>query len=393
MTEERGGKTTGKVTDHGVIGGIAQGERQPAVPRERSAANNLQLDVQDVHIAYGGPDIVKGVSLELDIGSIGCLLGPSGCGKTTLLRAIAGFEPVRAGEISLGGRVVSSACCFLPPEKRRVGMVFQDLALFPHLSVADNIAFGLRHLAAGTRRKRVAELLVLIGLEASGPLFPHQLSGGQQQRVALARAMAPRPELLLLDEPFSSLDMEIREKLAREVGRILKQEELTALLVTHDQFEAFAMADEIGVMAEGTLQQWDTAYNLYHRPRTRFVADFIGEGVLLPGVVRADGAVETGLGPLQGVGNGTAGNKPAAGSRVSVLVRPEDVVHDDASPLKAQVLRRDFRGANILYTLRLSSGHPVQALVPSHCSHAGGEMIGIHADVRHLVLFADQAAG
>ena len=349
----------------------------------------MQLEVDNVHISYGGPDIVKGVNLHLGGGAIGCLLGPSGCGKTTLLRAIAGFEPVREGEIHLGGRLVSSPCCFLPPEKRRVGMVFQDLALFPHLSVADNIAFGLRRLEARQRRRRVAELLVLIGLEESGPLFPHRLSGGQQQRVALARAMAPRPELLLLDEPFSSLDMEIREKLAREVGRILKQEELTALLVTHDQFEAFAMADEIGVLHDGRLQQWDTAYNLYHRPRTRFVADFIGEGVLLPGVVQADGAVETGLGLLQGVGNGTAGGKLTAGSRVSILVRPEDVVHDDASPLKAEVLRRDFRGANILYTLRLASGHPVQALVPSHCSHATGERIGIHADVRHMVLFAD----
>ncbi|MDF1613808.1 ABC transporter ATP-binding protein [Desulfurivibrio dismutans] len=349
----------------------------------------MQLEVKNVHISYGGPDIVKGIDLQLGGGAIGCLLGPSGCGKTTLLRAIAGFEPVRKGEIRLGGRLVSSHCHFLPPEKRRVGMVFQDLALFPHLSVADNIAFGLGGLDAKNRRRRVAELLVLIGLEESGPLYPHQLSGGQQQRVALARAMAPRPELLLLDEPFSSLDMEIREKLAREVGRILKQEELTAFLVTHDQFEAFAMADEIGVLHDGILQQWDTAYNLYHRPKTRFVADFIGEGVLLPGVVEAGGAVETGLGLLKGVDSGAGEEKITSGSRVSVLVRPEDVIHDDASPVKAEVLRRDFRGANILYTLRLSSGHPVQALVPSHCSHATGEMIGIHADVRHMVLFPE----
>ncbi|MFH7320040.1 ABC transporter ATP-binding protein [Desulfurivibrio sp. D14AmB] len=349
----------------------------------------MQLEINDLHISYGATPVVQGVSLHLDQGSIGCLLGPSGCGKTTLLRAIAGFEPVAAGEIKLGERVVGSPCCSLPPEQRRVGMVFQDLALFPHLSVGDNIAFGLGKIDTGQRWRRVAELLRLIGLEESGPLYPHQLSGGQQQRVALARAMAPRPELLLLDEPFSSLDMEIREKLAREVGQILKQEELTALLVTHDQFEAFAMADEIGVLFEGRLQQWDTAYNLYHRPRTRFVADFIGEGVLLPGVVSAEGGVETGLGRLQGVGDGTVRAAHPPGSRVSVLVRPEDVIHDDASTLKAEVLRRDFRGANILYTLRLASGDPVQALVPSHCSHAGGERIGIRADVRHLVIFAD----
>ena len=350
----------------------------------------MQLEVKDLHLSYGGPDIVKGVSLTLGGGAIGCLLGPSGCGKTTLLRAIAGFEPVRSGEIKLGDRLVGCPNCSLPPEKRRVGMVFQDLALFPHLSISANIAFGLRHLAAGQRQRRVAELLVLIGLEGSGPLYPHQLSGGQQQRVALARAMAPRPELLLLDEPFSSLDMEIREKLAREVGRILKQEELTALLVTHDQFEAFAMADEIGVINQGRLEQWDTAYNLYHRPKTRFVADFIGEGVLLPGVVRENGGVETGLGLLHGVGDGTVRAAHHPGSRVSVLVRPEDVVHNDSSPLKATVLRRDFRGANILYTLRLESGDQVQALVPSHCSHASGEKIGIRADVRHLVIFPEE---
>ncbi|MDZ7642672.1 MAG: ABC transporter ATP-binding protein [Desulfurivibrio sp.] len=259
----------------------------------------MQLALQAVRVAYGGPDIVKGVSLGLAGGTIGCLLGPSGCGKTTLLRAIAGFEPVVSGEIRLGGRRVAGSGVMVPPEKRRVGMVFQDLALFPHLSNADNIAFGLRHLDTRQRRRRVAELLALINLEESGTLYPHQLSGGQQQRVALARAMAPRPELLLLDEPFSSLDMEIREKLAREVARLLKQEELTALLVTHDQFEAFAMADEIGVLREGELVQWDSAYNLYHRPHNPFVADFIGEGVLLPGVVKEGGVVATGLGDLR----------------------------------------------------------------------------------------------
>jgi iron(III) transport system ATP-binding protein len=348
----------------------------------------MHLAVNNVHIRYGEMDVVKGVSLGLAPGAIGCLLGPSGCGKTTLLRAIAGFEPVRTGEILLGGRRVAAPDTFVAPEDRRVGMVFQDLALFPHLSVADNIAFGLRGRSRGERNQRVGELLHLIGLEKIGPLFPHQLSGGQQQRVALARTMAPRPELLLLDEPFSSLDMQIREKLAREVRQILKKENMTALLVTHDQMEAFAMADEIGVMSDGCLQQWDTAYNLYHRPQTLFVADFIGEGSLLPGVITPEGAVDTRLGLLKANGNGVA--MGPAGSRVRVLIRPEDVIHDHGSAFKAEVIRRDFRGANILYTFRLAGGEQVQALVPSHCSHLSGEHIGIVADVRHLVLFPEK---
>lgn len=345
----------------------------------------MLLDVDKVEISYGGPNVVKGVSLGLAAGTIGCLLGPSGCGKTTLLRAIAGFESVRQGNITLHGRCVSRPGMVVPPEQRRIGMVFQDLALFPHLSIADNIAFGLRGQDGAQRRLRVAELLTLIGLEGSASVYPHQLSGGQQQRVALARAMAPRPDLLLLDEPFSSLDQEIREKLAREVRQILKEDGLTVLLVTHDQFEAFAMADEIGVMHDGLLHQWDSAYNLYHRPATRFVAEFIGEGALLPGVVLNEHQVQTGLGLLEG----DFSTPCTCGCSVQVLVRPEDVVHDNGCAIKAEVVRRHFRGPNILYTLRLASGELVQALVPSHCSHAAGERIGICPDVRHIVLFAD----
>jgi iron(III) transport system ATP-binding protein len=349
----------------------------------------MLLEVSHVEISYGGPSVVKGVSLHLAAGSIGCLLGPSGCGKTTLLRAIAGFEPLRGGSIALHGRVVSVARATLPPESRRIGMVFQDLALFPHLDIAANIAFGLRRLERSARRRRVTELLALIGLEASATAYPHQLSGGQQQRVAVARAMAPRPDLLLLDEPFSSLDQDLREKLARDVRQMLKKDGLTALLVTHDQFEAFAMADEIGVMHDGLLHQWDSAYNLYHRPTTRFVANFIGEGVLLSGVILNEHQIQTGLGIL----DGSFSSPCSRGRHVRVLIRPEDIIHDDELPIKAEVLRRHFRGANILYTLRLNNGDEVQALVPSHCSHATGDIIGIRPDVRHLVLFEDHCPG
>jgi iron(III) transport system ATP-binding protein len=279
----------------------------------------------------------------------------------------------------------------LPAEKRQVGLVFQDYALFPHLNVSDNIAFGLGHLAATERQRRVAEMLGLVGLAGEAKAWPHQLSGGQQQRVALARALAPRPRLLLLDEPFSNLDVELRERLSLEVRDILKHEGITALLVTHDQHEAFAMADEIGVMNEGVIQQWDTPYNLYHQPKNRFVADFIGQGVLLPGTVRGSHKVEIELGLLEGVSppecDGGSCLVYGEGAAVEVLIRPDDIQHDDASPLLAEVERRAFRGAEFIYTLRLASGTRLLALVPSHHNHAIGERIGIRLTVDHVVAF------
>jgi len=344
--------------------------------------NNL-LEVIDVEIGYGGAPVVRKVSFALAPGHIGCLLGPSGCGKTTLLRAVAGFEMLQGGEIRLRGQVVSHAGWSLPPEQRRVGMVFQDFALFPHLKVGDNIGFGLRHLSERERQARVVSLLELVGLPEFGNQFPHQLSGGQQQRVALARAMAPRPELLLMDEPFSSMDAELREQLAREVRAILKEEEITALLVTHDQYEAFAMADEIGVLHAGELVQWDSGYNLYHRPGNRFVADFIGQGVILPGTVSAMGQVQTELGTIPGAL--PPGCKP--GCKLELLLRPDDIQHDDESSLKAKVVAKAFRGAEFLYTLELASGTRVLCLAPSHHDHALGEALGIRVEVDHLVMF------
>jgi iron(III) transport system ATP-binding protein len=239
------------------------------------------LDVSQLSVHYAGrtQPAVDQVSFSLQAGEIGVLIGPSGCGKTTLLRAVAGLERATAGSIRLAGDMVSSPQVHLPPEARRIGMVFQDYALFPHLDVAGNVGFGLAHLPTAERRARVQEALDLVGLGQSGHLHPHQLSGGQQQRVALARALAPKPRLLLLDEPFSNLDVDLRERLAHEVRGILKAAGATALFVTHDQLEAFAIGDRIGVMHEGRLQQWDEAYALYHRPATRFVAEFIGHGV------------------------------------------------------------------------------------------------------------------
>ncbi|MCU4117909.1 ABC transporter ATP-binding protein [Variovorax sp. N23] len=218
------------------------------------------LHIQDLQLGYDGEHglhtVVDGFSLDLDAGRIGCLLGPSGCGKTTVLRAIAGFEPVRAGRIELGGVLLSAPGTHVPPEKRRVGMMFQEYALFPHLTAAQNVGFGLRRAAAAERDARVGAMLALVGLAEAGGRFPHELSGGQQQRIALARALAPTPALLLLDEPFSNLDGITRERLTVEVRGILKQAGQTAVLVTHNEHEAQVMADRIGTMHNGRLTGW-----------------------------------------------------------------------------------------------------------------------------------------
>jgi len=353
------------------------------------------LRLTDVSHAYGHHRVVDALSLSLGQGAIGCLLGPSGCGKTTVLRAIAGFEPVSAGDIRIKGATVSSASTHVPAERRRIGMVFQDYALFPHLTVAGNIGFGLHGVAGAARAARVAEMLATVGLASEGAKYPHELSGGQQQRVALARALAPGPDLLLLDEPFSNLDVDLRERLSLEVRDIIKQSGITAILVTHDQHEAFAVADEIGIMHEGRIQQWDTPYNLYHRPANRFVADFVGQGVFLSGEVLSASEVRMELGVLRGhIPAECSAGCLACGQtcRVAVLLRPDDIVHDDAATARAEVVAKAFRGAEFLYTLRLPSGARVLSLVPSHHNHAIGERIGIRLDVDHVVVFRNTEA-
>ena len=342
-----------------------------------------QLELNGVCVRYGDTVAVDGVSLSLSEGAIGCLVGPSGCGKTSLLRAIAGFEPIDNGSILLGGRIASAPCWGVAPQHRAVGMLFQDFALFPHRTVAGNIEFGLRGWSKSARADRVEELLALVGLEGLARRYPHELSGGQQQRVALARAIAPKPQLLLLDEPFSSQDIERRAQLAQEVRHILRREHVTALLVTHDQQEAFAIADCIGVMNHGHLHQWDDAYRIYHRPADLFVADFIGHGALLTGRVSGDGGLETALGTLKG----TLPPHMAAGDPAYLLVRPDDVLHDHTAERTATVTHRTFRGADFLYTLALDNGEEVLCLSPSHHDHPIGTRIGIRLELEHLVVF------
>ena len=354
----------------------------------------LQLSNLDVRYPGQCAPAVDGVSLGLPAGSIGVLIGPSGCGKTTLLRAVAGLTAVERGEVRLGGECVSCLGHNVPPEERRIGMVFQDYALFPHLDVGRNIAFGLHGMERLAQTQRIGEVLDLVGLPGSERRYPHELSGGQQQRVALARALAPRPRLMLLDEPFSNLDVELRERLAHEMRGILKAAGATALFVTHDQLEAFAIGDLIGVMQTGKLQQWDDAYTLYHRPATRFVANFIGHGVFVPASLyqsQTGVVVHTALGSLQNLSDCPLPSYYADG-QCDVLLRADDIVHDDASPVKARVIRKAFRGSEFLYTLHMQSGLQIQAHVPSHHDHAIGEWIGIRVQADHIVTFAREKA-
>ena len=342
----------------------------------------LQLDA--ISQRYARQTVVDQLSFSLQRGEIGCLLGGSGCGKTTVLRCIAGFETLSTGRIVLDGQLLADARLHTPAHTRQIGMVFQDYGLFPHLTVAGNIGFGLSALARDEQAQRISDMLVLVGLTGLADSYPHELSGGQQQRVALARALAPRPRLLLLDEPFSNLDVALRERLGQEVRDILKAAGATAILVTHDQNEAFAMADKIGIMADGRLQQWDTPYNLYHNPATPAIAGFIGQGVLLRGQMSGSHCVRLALGEFCGV----VPHHCQSCREVDVLLRPDDVVHDDNSPVSAEVLDKDFKGSYFIYTLKLDSGETVLAHVPSHHNHPIGSRIGIRLELEHLIAFA-----
>lgn len=329
------------------------------------------LEVKNVSLGYGANIVVQNVSMRLVQGEIGCLLGPSGCGKTTLLRAIAGFEPVRAGQIELEGRSVATPAHSVPPQLRDIGMVFQDHALFPHLDVAGNIGFGLHQMSKDQRVQRVQEMLVLVGLEGMGQRWPHELSGGQQQRVALARALAPQPTLLLMDEPFSSLDTSMRESIAREVRAILKQAKATALMVTHDQNEAFAMADNVGVMARGQLMQWGNAVEVYCAPSTMDVAQFVGEGVLLDAQVTVGGQWQTALGLLP------AGHPHyETESGVKALLRPEHVCVREQG-INVKVLQRTFRGSHFVFEVELPDGQMAMTKVSLNALYGACDRVNI----------------
>jgi len=343
------------------------------------------LEIEAVTCHYDSQLVLEDVGFRLHPGEIGCILGPSGCGKSTLLRTIAGFHPLSAGEIRLAGELISSRSHFVPPEKRQIGMVFQDYALFPHLTVLDNVRFGLSR--SGNTLARALELLELVGLADLARRYPHELSGGQQQRIALARALAPKPRLILMDEPFSNLDVSLRKRLSLDVRDILKQAGTSAILVTHDQQEAFAMSDHIGVIQQGRLLQWDTATNLYQAPQNRFVAQFVGNGTFLPATALNAVDLETELGPV----TSQQANSWPTNRDVEVLVRPDEVAIDPNAPVKAFVVNKVFAGSSILYRLRLNSERTLEVLAPNHQDYQEGDQVGLRLKTDRLLAFEAQA--
>ena len=346
------------------------------------------VKVNDLSISFDQVPVLTGLSLSIDQGEIACLLGPSGTGKTTLLRLIAGFERPDEGEVWVNGVKCSDPRGILPVEERGIGMVFQDFALFPHINVEKNILFGLQGKSTSEQQDRLNQLCDLLHIRELLNKFPHQLSGGQQQRVAIARALAPGPRVMLLDEPFSNIDIELREELAQEIRTTLKEEGVSAIIVSHNQLETFAVADRIGVLYAGQLLQWDTAFNLYHRPVNRYVANFVGQGVFIPGLIVNKTDVKTEFGVIHGTGPHNCDE----GSEIEVLIRPDDIIHDDESNMTAIVDSKVFRGAEFLYTLSLESGQKVLSLVPSHHNHPVNQPIGIRLEIDHLVVFPKAAA-
>ena len=321
-------------------------------------------------------------------GEILSLLGPSGCGKTTTLRLIAGLERQEKGSISIGGKIVADHETWVPPEKRGVAMVFQDYALFPHLNVVKNVAFGLAKLSKEHKKRRTLKVIEMVGLIGLEKRYPYELSGGQQQRVALARALAMHPTLLLLDEPFSNLDADMRIKIREEVYNILKSIGITAILVTHDQDEAFSMSDKVAVLNHGRIEQLGTPEEIYHKPVTRFVANFVGQTAFIAGKIVSEG-IETELGLFNGINVGACGR---IGDNVEVMIRSDDIEMEPDEGGNCTVVQRRFRGSENIYTLRLFSGQAVLAAKPSTYHLPVDIRVRARANLKHGVIFKPNEA-
>ena len=331
--------------------------------------------------------VLSNINFHIDDSEIGCILGPSGCGKTSLLRAIAGFESVSSGSILKDGVCITNSVENTPVSNRNMGMVFQDYALFPNMDVKSNIAFGLKNSTELEKDNRVNYLLDLVNLVDCKNKYPHELSGGEQQRIALARALAPSPDIILMDEPFSNIDQDIKEELVSDVRLLLKELAITSIIVTHDQNEAFNLADKVAIMNNGTIQQVGIPYDIYHKPVNKFVANFIGLGTFLPLKKNNKGDFEIPLGPLD---NNRIKNELTKFDNLEMLIRPDDIVHNDLSMKKAKILEKQFRGAEFLYKLLYNNEHQILCYAPSHHNHEIGELIGIEIDIQHYVIFERQ---
>ena len=349
---------------------------------------NKKLIISDLSLVFGddkdSSKILSNINFDLEESEIGCILGPSGCGKTSLLRAIAGFENIISGTILKDGVCISNNLENTSIQNRKMGMVFQDYALFPNMDIKSNIAFGLKDKTKVDKEARVNYLLDLVNLNKYKDKYPHELSGGEQQRVALIRALAPSPEILLLDEPFSNIDADIKEGLVSDVRDLLKELSITSIIVTHDQYEAFNIADKVAIMNNGKVEQIGNAYDIYHKPINKFVADFIGLGVFVPITKNKDGNLETPLGMLDEI---KFQDCEIHSKNLQMLLRPDDIIHNDDSSTKAIVVEKQFRGAEFLYKLLYNDKYPLLCYAPSHHNHKIGESIGIELEIEHYVIF------
>ena len=300
------------------------------------------------------------------------------------MRAIAGFENINSGSILKDGVCISNSLENTPVQDRKMGMVFQDYALFPNMDIKTNVAFGLKNNTKKEKEDRVNHLLDMVGLGKYKDKYPHELSGGEQQRVALIRALAPSPDILLLDEPFSNIDADIKEDLVSDIRDLLKELSITSIIVTHDQNEAFNIADKVAIMNNGKVEQIGNAYDIYHKPVNKFVADFIGLGVFIPITRNKNGQLETPLGMIE---KDKLSEKHVPAKDLEMLLRPDDIIHNDESAIMAVVVEKQFRGAEFLYKLLYNDKYPLLCFAPSHHNHKIGEAIGIELEIEHYVIF------
>ena len=344
--------------------------------------SNDKLNLQSVKISLDSKVILDDVNLKIDTGEIVSLMGSSASGKTSLIRSIAGFHNISSGVIQIDGQIVDDSIRRSDVAMRNVGVIFQDLALFPHLTVRENICFGLNNIDSAQQQNRAKKLEDLLDIENITNRYPNQISGGQQQRVAIARAIAPKPNLLLLDEPFSALDYELKDNLMNDMMKLIKSENITAILITHSAEEAFKMSDKIAFISNNTITQFANPYDIYHRPVSKEIANFFGISSYIKAKITDSSHINCILGDF--VGMVDQFNK---GDKVDLLIRPDDIIHDDDSLFSAKVTEKTFRGSDFLYELELKDGQKIFCYAPSHHNHQVNEVIGIKLDLDHLVIF------